>query len=193
MTYGVVDIWIIVFLTSALVGGEWSASRPGRLTPPGKERAVPIGWEAGWTSDPVWTTWRGEKSCFYWDSNFEPSAVQPVTSRYTDCATPAAYPQRHFILKILIDKHIKSQRRIFFFSFSFFSPFILFLCPYLHLSPSLLSAFRQIIHFLVFLLQMGGFRTWNCQMQTTTAWEHDMTYKHRSHTFVVINSFLLYI
>jgi hypothetical protein len=28
-------------LTSALVGGEWSASRPGRFTP-GKELPVPI-------------------------------------------------------------------------------------------------------------------------------------------------------
>jgi hypothetical protein len=29
--YGRVDVWIHVFLTSALVGGEWSASRPGPL------------------------------------------------------------------------------------------------------------------------------------------------------------------
>jgi hypothetical protein len=42
-----VDVWSQVFLTSALVGGEWSASRACRLTP--RERAlVPIGWEAGW-------------------------------------------------------------------------------------------------------------------------------------------------
>jgi hypothetical protein len=31
------------FLTSALDGGEWSASRPGRTLPPGKEPPVPIG------------------------------------------------------------------------------------------------------------------------------------------------------
>jgi hypothetical protein len=30
------------FLTSALEGGEWSASRPGRALPPGKEPPVPI-------------------------------------------------------------------------------------------------------------------------------------------------------
>jgi hypothetical protein len=36
-----VDVKIHIFLTSALVGGEWSASRPGRFTP--VERApVPI-------------------------------------------------------------------------------------------------------------------------------------------------------
>jgi hypothetical protein len=30
------------FLTSALEGGEWSASRPGRALPPRKEPPVPI-------------------------------------------------------------------------------------------------------------------------------------------------------
>jgi hypothetical protein len=27
------DVYIHIFLTSALVGGEWSTSRPGRFTP----------------------------------------------------------------------------------------------------------------------------------------------------------------
>jgi hypothetical protein len=31
--YGGVDVENHVFLTSALVGGGWSASRPGRFTP----------------------------------------------------------------------------------------------------------------------------------------------------------------
>jgi hypothetical protein len=31
--YGGVDVQFHVFLTMALVGGEWSASRPGRFTP----------------------------------------------------------------------------------------------------------------------------------------------------------------
>jgi hypothetical protein len=31
-TYGGVDVQIHIYLTSALVGGEWSASRPGRFT-----------------------------------------------------------------------------------------------------------------------------------------------------------------
>jgi hypothetical protein len=30
------------FLTSALEGGEWSASHPNRVLPPGKEPPVPI-------------------------------------------------------------------------------------------------------------------------------------------------------
>jgi hypothetical protein len=33
-------------LTSALDGGEWSASRPGRFTP--RERAPDTHWIAGW-------------------------------------------------------------------------------------------------------------------------------------------------
>jgi hypothetical protein len=43
------------FMTSALDGGEWSASRTGRALPQGKGHAVPIGEEAGWASEPVWT------------------------------------------------------------------------------------------------------------------------------------------
>jgi hypothetical protein len=31
--YGAVDVEIRTFLTSAVVGGEWSVSRPGRFTP----------------------------------------------------------------------------------------------------------------------------------------------------------------
>jgi hypothetical protein len=61
--YGVVDVQIHIFLTSALIGGEWSVSRSCRFTP--GERASGI---HGWT----------------------PSVVQPVASRYTDYAIPAA-------------------------------------------------------------------------------------------------------
>jgi hypothetical protein len=43
------------FLTSALDGGEWSESRPGRALPPRKGTPVPIIQEAGWASEPVWT------------------------------------------------------------------------------------------------------------------------------------------
>jgi hypothetical protein len=41
-SYGGVDVQIHVFLTSALVGGEWSASRPDRCTL-GEESPVAIG------------------------------------------------------------------------------------------------------------------------------------------------------
>jgi hypothetical protein len=44
--YGGVDVYIHVFLTSALVGGEWSVSRSGRFT--GGERASGIHWIGDW-------------------------------------------------------------------------------------------------------------------------------------------------
>jgi hypothetical protein len=40
-TYGGVDIYIHIFLTSALVVGEWSASRPGLFT-------TGTNWIGGW-------------------------------------------------------------------------------------------------------------------------------------------------
>jgi hypothetical protein len=45
-TYGEVDAQTQVFLTSALVEGEWSASLPGRFYPRGKSPQYPLigGW-----------------------------------------------------------------------------------------------------------------------------------------------------
>jgi hypothetical protein len=45
-TYGGVDVYTHVFLTLALVGGEWSASHPRRFTP--GERAPATYWIGGW-------------------------------------------------------------------------------------------------------------------------------------------------
>jgi len=55
-----VEIYLHVFLTSALDGCEWTASRPGRFIP-GKEPPVSIGYEVGWGPELVWTPWRKEK------------------------------------------------------------------------------------------------------------------------------------
>jgi hypothetical protein len=41
-------------MTSALEGGEWSAARPDRSFPIGKD-PVPIVQETGWAPGPVWT------------------------------------------------------------------------------------------------------------------------------------------
>jgi hypothetical protein len=41
-----VDVYIHIFLTSALAGGEWLASRLGRFTP--WERAPGTHWIGGW-------------------------------------------------------------------------------------------------------------------------------------------------
>jgi hypothetical protein len=43
------------FTTSALDGGEWLASCPGRFLLPGKGPPVPIGQEAGWAPELVCT------------------------------------------------------------------------------------------------------------------------------------------
>jgi hypothetical protein len=45
-TYGGMDVYIHIFLTSALVGGEWSTSCPGRFIP--GERAPGAHWIGGW-------------------------------------------------------------------------------------------------------------------------------------------------
>ena len=41
-------------MTAALEGGEWSAARPGRTLPPGKD-PVPVLQEAGRAPGPGWT------------------------------------------------------------------------------------------------------------------------------------------
>jgi hypothetical protein len=76
------------FSTSALDGGEWSASGPSRALPPGKGPPVPIVQEAGWAPEPVWTQRIEEKSfCPCRGSNLDRSVVQPVARHYTAWAT----------------------------------------------------------------------------------------------------------
>jgi hypothetical protein len=88
-TYGGVDVEINVFLTSALVGGEWSASRSCRFTP--GERAPATHWIVGWVGPRAGLDAVEKKKNVwpYWDSNSDPSVVKLVTSRYTDWAIPA--------------------------------------------------------------------------------------------------------
>ena len=69
-------------MTAALEGGEWSAARPGRTSPPVKTRypfyrrlCGPQG-RSGWAENLVLTGIRSR-------------TVQPVVSRYTDWATKA--------------------------------------------------------------------------------------------------------
>jgi hypothetical protein len=70
------------FLTSALEGGEWSASRPGRALPPGKEPPVPTVQEAGWAPEPVWTQRLEERSST--SGRDQTPAVQSVVRHCTD-------------------------------------------------------------------------------------------------------------
>jgi hypothetical protein len=50
------------FLISALDGGVWSASGPGRALPPKKRPPVPIVQKAEWAPEPVWTERLEEKN-----------------------------------------------------------------------------------------------------------------------------------
>jgi hypothetical protein len=60
------------FSTSALGGGELSASRPSRALPPGKRPPVPIVQVDGWAPEPVWTLSLEEKSsCLCRGSNLD--------------------------------------------------------------------------------------------------------------------------
>jgi hypothetical protein len=86
-TYGGVDVYIHIFLTSALVGGEWSASRPCRFIPG-------THFIGGWV-DPRVGLDDMEKWKFFTLPGLElpPSLiVQPVSSSYTDWAIPAPVP-----------------------------------------------------------------------------------------------------
>jgi hypothetical protein len=51
-----------LFTASALDGGEWSASRPGRALTPWKGLLVSTAREAGWASESVWTQRLEQKS-----------------------------------------------------------------------------------------------------------------------------------
>jgi hypothetical protein len=73
------------YSTSALDGGEWSASRPGRALAPGKGPPVPFGQEAGWAPEPVWTQRLEETHLrLCWGSNLDRPVIQPVARHYTD-------------------------------------------------------------------------------------------------------------
>jgi hypothetical protein len=79
-----VDVQIHIFLTSVLVGGEWSASRPCHFNP--GERVPGTNWIGGWVDPkPDWTTWRRENSWSYRNSSSDPSVVQLVASRNIYC------------------------------------------------------------------------------------------------------------
>jgi hypothetical protein len=67
--------------------------------PPGIEHLVPIGYEVGWTPEPVWTTWRKFLTLPGLDSDH--SVVQPVASRYTDWAIPAPKYERMPTLSLI--------------------------------------------------------------------------------------------
>jgi hypothetical protein len=62
-------------------GGEWSASRSVQFIPE-KMPSVPIGQEARWVLEPIWTLWNKEK--FLAPVGNGTQVVQPAAHCYTD-------------------------------------------------------------------------------------------------------------
>jgi hypothetical protein len=94
------------YLTSALDEGEWPASRPSHALPPGKEPPIPIGREAGWAPEPVWTQGLEEKSSASVGDRIP--IVQPVVRHCTDWATaaPNSIYSRWISYSLFLHQHI---------------------------------------------------------------------------------------
>jgi hypothetical protein len=73
------------FTTSALDGGEWSASRPGRALPLGKGCPLPIVQETGWAPELVWIQRLGGKNPLPLPGIEPRSPGRPVRSQALYC------------------------------------------------------------------------------------------------------------
>jgi hypothetical protein len=71
--YGGVDVYIHNFLTSALAGGEWSASRHDRFTPQGKSPPYPLDRRLGGPQS--WSGRRREEKIH------DPTGIRTLTPR----------------------------------------------------------------------------------------------------------------
>jgi hypothetical protein len=67
-TYKGVEVQIPSFLISALDGGEWSASRPDRLTYK-QQLTAPAAYGVVWAPWSVWTSWKSNTPSSCLDSN----------------------------------------------------------------------------------------------------------------------------
>jgi hypothetical protein len=85
--YGGVDIYNHVCLTSTLVGGEWSASRPGRFT--AGEKAIRTHWRGDWLGSRICIDYVKRREILPLpELELRPLgrlAAWPVASHYTDC------------------------------------------------------------------------------------------------------------
>jgi hypothetical protein len=90
-----------IFLTSAQAGGEWSASRPCRFTP--GEGSPCTHWIGGWVNPRAGLDYvENRKFLTLPGLELHLSVVQPVTSRYTNCAilTPKLWVEERIILDV---------------------------------------------------------------------------------------------
>jgi hypothetical protein len=103
------------FLSSALDGGERSASRPGRALPPGKGLPVPTLQEAGWAPEPVWTQrLEKESSAPVGDRTPVFQSVVKLSSNWTITAPKWMYTSRSQSqpIKQLIFSHLVYRSQI---------------------------------------------------------------------------------
>jgi hypothetical protein len=87
--YGGMDVYIHFFLTSALVEGKLSDSRPCHSPPGEKSLRYPLERRLGKPQSRSGERGEEKNTRPYRDSNSVPSVVQPVASRYTDYPIPA--------------------------------------------------------------------------------------------------------
>jgi hypothetical protein len=89
-------------LTSAIDGGEWSASRPGRFTP--RERAPGTHWIGVWVSPRAVLDAVVKKKIPspLRESNPTTPIVQPVAQRYTDWAITALMKQSNLLISSIL-------------------------------------------------------------------------------------------
>jgi len=87
-----VEVKLRAFLTTTLDGGEWSASGFDSLVL-GKKPLIPVGEEACWTPQPVWTRWLEKPQPLYgietWSPSLSLNEVHKLNTywRYRDCLT----------------------------------------------------------------------------------------------------------
>jgi hypothetical protein len=99
------------FTTSALDGGEWSASRPGRALPPG-ERIPGTHCTGGWVGPRAGldTEARRKILCPCRGSNPDRTVVQPVVRHYTAWANPAPHGDyRNNIVSVTLEGVLLSE------------------------------------------------------------------------------------
>jgi hypothetical protein len=111
-TYGGSGGIALPFLTLAIDGGEWSASRPDRFTP--RERAPGIHWIGDWVGPRAsLAAVEKKKKSLAPTGNWTP-AVQPVAIRHTDKAIPAPLENiGSFNVKWAQLAHERAQKQIF--------------------------------------------------------------------------------
>jgi hypothetical protein len=87
--------------------GGWMVNATPRPLYPAWKRPALLVREAEWASGPVWTGAENLSTPPPSPVRFEPMTVQPVASRYTDCAIPPAVCRPKYPLKIQFLPHRK--------------------------------------------------------------------------------------